>query len=169
MPQALVDKIQKAQTFNQGFATVEYLSSALVDMTLHTEAPTASSIRTRSSARSWREIGMPREIVMRHRLPQFSHLFSSDAYSAGYYSYLWSEVMDADTWAAFEESRQRLGPGDGGALREHPARHRQRDRPRRSLSRVPRPRSGRQRAAAAARLPDRDLGRIALTPSLRGA
>lgn len=103
IPKELVDKIQASQTFNEGFSTVEYLSSAIVDMKLHNRAepvtdPDAFERETLT------EIGMPKEIVMRHRLPQFNHLFSSDAYSAGYYSYLWSETMDADTWAAFEES-----------------------------------------------------------------
>lgn len=103
MPQALVDKIEKSKTFNEGFATVEYLSSAIVDMMLHnrTDPVTDPDAFERETLT---EIGMPREIVMRHRLPQFNHLFSSDAYSAGYYSYLWSETMDADTWAAFEET-----------------------------------------------------------------
>ena len=103
MPQALVDKIQKAQTFNQGFATVEYLSSALVDMKLHMDEDGVVD-PDKFERTALAEIGMPKEIVMRHRLPQFNHLFSSDAYSAGYYSYLWSETMDADTWAAFEEA-----------------------------------------------------------------
>ncbi|HET7606138.1 MAG TPA: M3 family metallopeptidase [Sphingomicrobium sp.] len=103
MPQALVDKIQKAQTFNQGFATVEYLSSAIVDMKMHMD-PNGVADPDAFEKKALAEIGMPKEIVMRHRLPQFNHLFSSDAYSAGYYSYLWSETMDADTWAAFEET-----------------------------------------------------------------
>jgi peptidyl-dipeptidase Dcp len=103
MPQALVDKIQKARTFNQGFATVEYLSSAIVDMKMHMD-PNGVSDPDAFEKKALAEIGMPREIVMRHRLPQFNHLFSSDSYSAGYYSYLWSETMDADTWAAFEEA-----------------------------------------------------------------
>jgi len=103
MPQSLVDKIQKAQTFNQGFATVEYLSSALVDMMLHQD-PDGVVNPDSFERTALTQIGMPKEIVMRHRLPQFNHLFSSDAYSAGYYSYLWSETMDADTWAAFEET-----------------------------------------------------------------
>ena len=103
MPQALVDKIQKAQTFNQGFATVEYLASAIVDMKLHMD-PTGNVDPDAFERTALTEIGMPKEIVLRHRLPQFNHLFSSDAYSAGYYSYLWSETMDADTWAAFEET-----------------------------------------------------------------
>lgn len=109
MPQELVDKIEASQTFNQGYATVSYLSSALVDMDLHTRAdpPTDPDAFERESLERY---GMPSEIVMRHRLPQFNHLFTSDAYSAGYYSYLWSEVMDADTWAYFEESGDVFNP-----------------------------------------------------------
>ncbi len=103
MPQALVDKIQQAQTFNQGFATVEYLSAALADMMMHTDPDGVIDPKT-FEREAMAKIGMPDEIVLRHRLPQFNHLFSSDAYSAGYYSYLWSETMDADTWAAFMEA-----------------------------------------------------------------
>ncbi len=103
MPQSVVDKIQRAQTFNQGFATVEYLSAALVDMMLHMDPNGVIDLDAFEKA-ALAEIGMPREIVLRHRLPHFNHLFSSDSYSAGYYSYLWSETMDADTWAAFEET-----------------------------------------------------------------
>ena len=101
MPDALVDKIKKAETFDQGRQTVEYLSSALVDMKLHLDPDGVVDPDAFEKA-TLAEIGMPKELVMRHRLPQFGHLFSSDAYSAGYYSYLWSETMDADTWAAFE-------------------------------------------------------------------
>jgi peptidyl-dipeptidase Dcp len=103
MPKALIEKINKADTFNQGFATVEYLSSALVDMKLHMD-PNGVVDPDRFERETLASLGMPKEMVMRHRLPQFNHLFSSDAYSAGYYSYLWSETMDADTWAAFEEA-----------------------------------------------------------------
>lgn len=103
MPQALLDKVKAAETFNQGFATAEYLSSAIVDMKLHTIADGVVDPDAFEKA-ALAEIGMPRELVMRHRLPQFNHLFSSDSYSAGYYSYLWSETMDADTFAAFEEA-----------------------------------------------------------------
>jgi len=103
MPQALVQRIEAARTFNQGFATVEYLGSALVDMALHTD-PDGIVDPDAFERETLARIGMPREIAMRHRLPQFGHLFSSDAYSAGYYSYLWSETMDADTWAAFQET-----------------------------------------------------------------
>lgn len=103
MPQDLVNKINKSKTFNEGFSTVEYLSSAIIDMMLHNrEEPVTDPDAFERETLT--EIGMPSEIVMRHRLPQFNHLFSSDAYSAGYYSYLWSETMDADTWAAFEET-----------------------------------------------------------------
>ena len=109
MPQSLVDKIEASNTFNQGYDTVSYLSSALVDMDLHTQATPPTDIDA-FERESLARLGMPKEIVMRHRLPQFNHLFTSDAYSAGYYSYLWSEVMDADTWAYFEESGDVFNP-----------------------------------------------------------
>ena len=102
IPQALVDKIKASDTFNQGFSTVEYLSSAILDMMLHNRSEPVTDPRAFEKA-ALAEIGMPKEMAMRHRLPQFNHLFSSDGYSAGYYSYLWSETMDADTWAAFTE------------------------------------------------------------------
>ena len=108
IPQALVDKILASDTFNQGFSTVEYLASAIVDMKLHDRKTPPTDI-DKFERDTLKEIGMPHEIVMRHRLPQFGHLFSSDSYSAGYYSYLWSETMDADTWAAFTEAG---GPWD---------------------------------------------------------
>ena len=109
MPQSLVDKIEAAATFNQGYDTVSYLSSALVDMDLHTQTTPPTDIDA-FERESLARYGMPKEIVMRHRLPQFNHLFTSDSYSAGYYSYLWSEVMDADTWAYFEESGDVFNP-----------------------------------------------------------
>jgi len=116
MPQALVDRIQNADTFNQGYETVEYLSSALVDMALHyrTEPVTDPDAFERETLAS---LGMPREMVMRHRLPQFAHLFASDAYSAGYYSYLWSEVMDADTWEMFESTGNVWDPKVAAGMR----------------------------------------------------
>ena len=102
IPAALVEKIRASDTFNQGFSTVEYLSSAILDMKLHNRSvPVADPAAFERDTLA--EIGMPKEMAMRHRLPQFNHLFSSDSYSAGYYSYLWSETMDADTWAAFTE------------------------------------------------------------------
>jgi peptidyl-dipeptidase Dcp len=113
IPQALVDRIEKASTFNQGFATTEYLASALVDMKLHLSTkeeinPDAFEKETLNG------LGMPKEIVMRHRLPHFSHIFSSDSYSAGYYSYLWSDVLTADAFNAFTEAG---GPYDKSVAR----------------------------------------------------
>jgi peptidyl-dipeptidase Dcp len=103
IPPALVAKIKKASTFNQGFATVEYLASALVDMKLHLagDRPVDVDEFERTTLAS---LGMPPEMVMRHRTPQFAHIFSSDAYSAGYYSYLWAEVLDHDAFEAFIEA-----------------------------------------------------------------
>jgi peptidyl-dipeptidase Dcp len=105
IPQALVDKIKKSATFNQGFATLEYLSAALVDMKLHLAATPDSKIDPDKFEReTLAALGMPSEIVKRHRTPQFGHLFSSDGYSAGYYSYLWSDVLSADAFTAFTEA-----------------------------------------------------------------
>jgi peptidyl-dipeptidase Dcp len=103
MPQALIDKLEAAETFNQGYQTVEYLGSALVDMKIHMD-PSGTIDPVQAEKALLAEIGMPREIAMRHRLPAFNHLFDSDSYSAGYYSYLWSDVQAADAWAAFEET-----------------------------------------------------------------
>ena len=102
MPEAMIEKLRAARTFNQGFATVEFLASAIVDIELHSQASHADP--KARVAQILERIGMPREIVMRHRTPHFSHVFSGDGYSAGYYSYLWSEVLDADAFAAFEET-----------------------------------------------------------------
>lgn len=103
IPQALVDRIKNAGTFNQGFGTVEYLASALVDMKLHLAGgrPIDPDAFERQALA---ELGMPAEIVMRHRTPQFGHVFASDGYSAGYYSYLWSDVLSADAAEAFREA-----------------------------------------------------------------
>ncbi len=103
MPQALVDKVNASSKFNQGYATVEYLSSAIIDMELHT-MPDGVVDPDAFERDTMTRIGAPKQVVMRHRMPQFTHLFTSDGYSAGYYSYLWSEVMDADTQEAFAEA-----------------------------------------------------------------
>ena len=108
MPQALVEKIEKSRKFNQGYATVEYLAAAILDMDLHTRPDGVFDPAT-FERDALARIGMPRQIALRHRLPQFDHLFGSDSYSAGYYSYLWSDVMAADTWKAFLEAG---GPWD---------------------------------------------------------
>ena len=104
IPQEMMDKLTAAENFNQGFATVEYTSSALVDLELHSmPAEKAEDIQAVESG-ILTDIGMPPEIVMRHRCPHFAHVFSGDGYSSGYYSYMWSEVMDADAFLAFKET-----------------------------------------------------------------
>ena len=103
IPQALVDKISKAKTFNQGFTTTEYLSSALIDMKLHL-AGDVTIDPDRFEREELAKLGMPEELVMRHRTPQFGHVFSGDGYSAGYYSYLWADTLTADCWEAFMEA-----------------------------------------------------------------
>ena len=103
MPKELLDKIEKAATFNQGFSTVEYLGSALIDMKLHLAGDVLID-PDKFERETLESIGMPKEIVMRHRTPQFSHVFSSDGYSAGYYSYLWSDALTADAAQVFEEA-----------------------------------------------------------------
>lgn len=104
MPDALIEKLKSASTFNQGFATVEYTSSALVDLELHTMPADEAQDIGKIEKDILQKIGMPDEISMRHRTPHFAHVFSGDGYSAGYYSYMWSEVMDADAFEAFEET-----------------------------------------------------------------
>lgn len=103
LPAELVEKIKRADTFNQGFDTVEYLASALVDMRLHLAGDVPINPDT-FERETLAELGMPREIVMRHRTPQFAHVFSGDSYSAGYYSYLWSDALTADAANVFEEA-----------------------------------------------------------------
>jgi peptidyl-dipeptidase Dcp len=118
MPAELVERIRKASTFNQGFSTVEFLASAIVDMRIHLEGD--RDIDTREyEPRILAEIGMPPQIVMRHRLPQFGHLFHSDSYSAGYYSYLWAEVLDQDAWRAFKEAGGPLDKQVAERFRKH--------------------------------------------------
>ncbi len=102
MPQDLLEKLIAARNFDQGFSTVEYVASALVDLDLHAGPPPADPMR--AQAETLARLGMPDAIVMRHAVPHFDHVFSGDGYSAGYYSYMWSEVMDADAFAAFEET-----------------------------------------------------------------
>lgn len=103
IPQDLLDKVLAARTFNAGFAAVEFTASALVDMEFHTAhaAPVEDVIAFERA--TLQRLGMPDAITMRHRTPHFAHVFSGDGYSAGYYSYMWSEVLDADAFSAFEE------------------------------------------------------------------
>lgn len=108
LPQAMVEKLERSRHFNQGYATVEYLAAAILDMELHTR-PVPPDDLARFEREALAAIGMPREVALRHRLPQFDHLFGSDAYAAGYYSYMWAEVLAADTWQAFQDAG---GPWD---------------------------------------------------------
>lgn len=117
MPDALRDRLLAASTYDMGFATVEYVASALVDLEFHNGPPPADPMQ--KQAEILETIGMPRPIRMRHATPHFAHVFSGDGYSAGYYSYMWSEVMDADAFAAFEEANDPFDPTLAARLEEH--------------------------------------------------
>ena len=117
MPKDMLDKVLGAATFDMGFQTVEYVASALVDLAFHDAA--APSDPMARQAEILQEIGMPDAIRMRHATPQFAHVFSGDGYSSGYYSYMWSEVMDADAFEAFEESGSAFDAGSAAALEQH--------------------------------------------------
>ena len=104
MPAELVAKIEKAKHFNEGFRTVEYLSAAIYDLEIHL-APTDKPIDPSAFEKQvMKEIGMPKEIVMRHRPTQFGHIFQSDDYSAGYYDYIWADTLTADAAEAFVQA-----------------------------------------------------------------
>jgi peptidyl-dipeptidase Dcp len=119
LPKALLDRLLATRTFNQGFATIEYTACALVDLDLHS-LPNAAALDVAAFERKDLErIAMPPEIVMRHRLPHFQHLFSGGGYAAGYYSYMWSEVLDADAFAAFEETGNAFDPATAKRLRDY--------------------------------------------------
>jgi peptidyl-dipeptidase Dcp len=104
MPDALIAKLRAARTFNQGFVTVEYIASAIVDLDFHSLEKADGLDAAAFEHAALDRIGMPEEIVMRHRSPHFSHVFAGDHYSAAYYSYMWSEVLDADAFNAFLET-----------------------------------------------------------------
>ncbi|MCR6501691.1 M3 family metallopeptidase [Shinella sp. CPCC 101442] len=117
MPAALLDKVLAARTFNSGFATVEFTSSALVDMAFHTRGAVEDPMAVQAEVLE--KIGMPASIVMRHATPHFQHVFSGDGYSAGYYSYMWSEVLDADAFAAFTETGDAFNPAMAERLKTY--------------------------------------------------
>src|SRR5215813_787868 len=119
MPKALLDRLLATRTFNQGFATVEYTACALVDLDLHSQKDSTALDVAAFERRDLERIAMPPEIVMRHRLPHFQHLFSGGGYAAGYYSYMWSEVLDADAFAAFEEAGDAFDPATAKRLRDY--------------------------------------------------
>jgi peptidyl-dipeptidase Dcp len=117
MPKAMLDKVLKAANFDMGFQTVEYVASALVDLAFHDGNAPADPMAKQAEVLS--EIGMPDAIGMRHATPHFAHVFAGDGYSSGYYSYMWSEVMDADAFAAFEEAGGAFDPERAQALEQH--------------------------------------------------
>ena len=120
MPEDLLTKLLAARTFNQGFATVEYTASAIVDMTLHLSAEGEAGLDVLAfETEALKRIAMPDEIGMRHRSPHFAHIFSGDGYAAGYYSYLWSEVLDADAFDAFKEAGDIFDPETARRLRTY--------------------------------------------------
>ena len=111
IPDALVSKLLAARNFNQGFATLEYTASAILDMELHAHPAPGHLDVEAFSAQVLARLGMPPEIGLRHRLPHFQHLFAGGGYAAGYYSYLWAEVLEADGFAAFLEVGDPFDPG----------------------------------------------------------
>ena len=121
MPEELLQRLIAARNFNKGFATVEYIASAVVDLDFHSLAASKQGDRdidpTAFEATSLAGIGMPDEIAMRHRPPHFAHIFSGGGYAAAYYSYMWSEVLDADAFAAFEETGDIFDPATAKRLR----------------------------------------------------
>ena len=118
MPKPLLEKLLAARTFGAGFATVEFTASALVDMAYHARAD-APEDPLAFEAETLRDLRMPDAIVMRHRTPHFGHVFAGDGYSAGYYSYMWSEVLDADAFKAFEETGDHFNAEVAAKLRQH--------------------------------------------------
>ena len=117
MPKEMLEKVLGAATYDMGFQTVEYVASALVDLAFHDGAAPADPMAKQAEVLA--EIGMPHAIIMRHATPHFAHVFSGDGYSSGYYSYMWSEVMDADAFAAFEEAGGAFDAERAKALEEH--------------------------------------------------
>ncbi|WP_395697669.1 M3 family metallopeptidase [Methylocella sp.] len=119
IPEALIDKLIAARKFNQGFATLEYAASALVDLALHLDPNPEELDVVALERRELARLGMPDAVAMRHRTPHFQHIFSGESYSAGYYSYLWSEILDADGFEAFREAGDPFDPETARKLREH--------------------------------------------------
>ena len=114
MPVDMLHRLLAAGTYDQGFATVEFLASALVDLAFHEGAPPADPMQKQAEILAG--LGMPHAIRMRHATPHFAHVFTGDGYSSGYYSYMWSEVMDADAFAAFEEAGDPFDPATAARL-----------------------------------------------------
>ena len=117
MPPEVIARIHKAHTFNQGFDTVELLASAIVDMQLHLQSDAPVDMRAFERA-ALDKLGMPPEIVMRHRIPQFGHIFAGEVYAAGYYGYVWAEVLDHDAFEAFTEADGPYDPATAKRLHD---------------------------------------------------
>lgn len=117
MPQELLDKVLAARTFNGGFDAVEFTSSALIDMAFHKGGNVVDP--TEFEKTELKKLGMPKAIIMRHRPPHFTHVFTSDGYSAGYYSYMWAEVLDSDAFEAFEETGNAFDPKTAERLKKY--------------------------------------------------
>lgn len=117
MPKDILERLLGAATFNMGFQTVEYIASAMVDLAFHDGPAPADPMQ--KQAEVLESLGMPRAISMRHGTPHFAHVFSGPGYASGYYSYMWSEVMDADAFASFEETGDPFDPSRAKALEEH--------------------------------------------------
>ncbi len=118
MPKVLIDKLMAARTFNAGFQTIEFTASALVDMDAHKDGAAAADPMAAEAA-LLASLNMPQGIIMRHRTPHFAHVYSGDGYSAGYYSYMWSEVLDADAFKAFEEKGNPFDADTAALLKKH--------------------------------------------------
>ena len=118
MPEELLQRLIAARNFNKGFATVEYIACAMVDLDFHSLSQPEEIDSTAFEAKALSRIGMPDEIAMRHRPPHFAHIFSGGGYAAAYYSYMWSEVLDADAFAAFEETGDIFDAATAKRLRE---------------------------------------------------
>ncbi|MGH7040331.1 MAG: M3 family metallopeptidase [Stellaceae bacterium] len=116
IPEELIARLKAAHTFNQGFATVEYAASALIDLELHEALPETAADPDAFERRFCTALGVPQEVGLRHRLPHFQHLFAGDGYAAGYYAYLWAEVLDADGFAAFAERGDPFDPETAARL-----------------------------------------------------
>ncbi|VEU35041.1 unnamed protein product [Pseudo-nitzschia multistriata] len=119
VPDELIEKMNKARSFNQGFATIEYTACALLDMLLHQVDDYENFDMSTFEREELDRLGMPQGVVMRHRPAHFSHLFASSGYAAGYYVYLWAEVLDADVYAAFKETGNVFDPDMAERVRKY--------------------------------------------------
>jgi len=119
MPKELLDRLLAAKNADSGFATVEYTSSAIVDLDFHTRAPAEAADAAAFERAALARIDMPDEIVMRHRSPHFTHVFTGEGYASAYYSYMWSEMLDADGFAAFKEAGDIFDPATARRLHDY--------------------------------------------------